>query len=1157
MKSLYLAGLLAAASGAQAGPEKPLGLTEALPELKAGKELAVSGESHLGLFEADLARAKNGQAIKYGVPRSVDSVKLAQGQATAGTWAKIDGDRWVWRLAVNADGATSMDFGFSEFFLPHGASLFVYDEAGQVVRGPFTDQDHQKNGQLWTPVVPGPKAVLELVVPTELKRHVRLSLAQVNYGYRFFTENPFALNKSLSCNVDVACPEAAPFNDQVRSVAAMTVGTSVDLCSGALINNTAEDSTPYFFTADHCGITDNDAANINFYFNYESNECRSGAASGQPIPISSVDDVLSGSSLIATYTPSDFTLLRLDDQIPDSFNVFFAGWDRTGNDLQSAFSIHHPRVEEKRISIENDPVTNATTTNTAVGWAPDTHFQVNEWDSGITEGGSSGSPLFDQNRRIIGQLTGGAVFSCPGAEEGADYYGLIEVSWEGGGTPESRLRDWLDPVGSNATVLDGANACDAPSVNIVSTKGAVTRTGELVEYTAQASGGAGPYTYAWDVDGDGLTDSTSERAEVRYHNAFSGSVEVRVTDNTGCAGRRVFGVVVENAQVEVSSVGAGVEMCGNGDSAIDPGEAWSYPVTFRNSGGAAATGAFAALAVSGAGAPAAAKLAGGPDNFGYTFADSNEPTCAFDFQDISGSGTPVQFTPTNADFPALDDGAAVIDLGGTGFDYYGQALTELTMVTNGYLSTDAGDSGGDVTPDCPLPSVPSTGGGGRLYPLHDDLVLDSAYHQYFANCPRPGEATNSAGCNIFQWNITEIFNGGTDDFVVQAILYDDTNQIVYQYPAGNPQRGAGQTAGIQNAGFNDALVYACDTPESIADNSAVCIFHPASDAPGLSSELKLSSGAVDLGNLAAGGSTTVNVGVEFDTSIGCGDGFGINYAGTGHAGGFSRNAESSVISGQVADSCSVVSNCATPNAPNVEPRDGFWFNSQRGGNGIDLHFLDSGIYSAWYTADANRLPVWYYVQTLDGQRYVNDTVTASILRFTASGDVRQVAPTAATVGQAQISFIDPSRALMTWTINGESNGELLEFFDLAGSAVDQSLTDQFFNNDEAGWGFGTQRQGPQEFSAIYFYDTAGEPSWVVVVSDGTVLVNQGDADLASFKAHCPGCAWTPPVILPDGSMTRTFNADGSMLLNSLDVQVDGEVTIDWQRGNLPLQQIVP
>ena len=33
---------------------------------------------------------------------------------------------------------------------------------------------------------------------------------------------------------------------------------------------------------------------------------------------------------------------------------------------------------------------------------------------------------------------------------------------------------------------------------------------------------------------------------------------------------------------------------------------------------------------------------------------------------------------------------------------------------------------------------------------------------------------------------------------------------------------------------------------------------------------------------------------------------------------------------------------------------------------------------------------------------------------------------------------------------------------------------------------------------MYFYDTSGEPSWVVVASDGTVLVNQGDADLASI-----------------------------------------------------------
>ncbi|MEM6937957.1 MAG: hypothetical protein AAF552_15995, partial [Pseudomonadota bacterium] len=63
--------------------------------------------------------------------------------------------------------------------------------------------------------------------------------------------------------------------------------------------------------------------------------------------------------------------------------------------------------------------------------------------------------------------------------------------------------------------------------------------------------------------------------------------------------------------------------------------------------------------------------------------------------------------------------------------------------------------------------------------------------------------------------------------------------------------------------------------------------------------------------------------------------------------------------------------------------------------------------------------------------------------------------------------------------------------------------------------------------------------------------------VGSFKAHCPGCTWTTPSILTGGTMERTINGDSSQLLDSMDVQVGGDVEIDWQRSNLPLQQITP
>ncbi len=1156
---LLLASIAPLASGAVTPGEN-------LPKLEAHDQITLKGENLEPLYAADRARAKNGQPIKYSAARDITDVQVKDGQSSMGAWTQTKSGDWIWRMSVMASGASSLDFGFENFFLPNGAALHIYDSNKQLLRGPFTDQQNNAAKTFWTPVVPGPEAVIELFVPAHLRQHVSLSLTRVNYGYRFFTDEPFALNKSQSCNVDVACPEGTPFRNQIRSVAGFTEGQSRDLCSGALVNTTAGDSTPYFLTADHCGITDSVAQNLVFYFNYQSAECRQGDASGIPLPRSDFEDVITGASLVATYGPSDFTLLRLSSPIPPSFNAYFSGWDRTGNALQSAYSIHHPGVDEKRISIENDPVSNATTTNAVVGWAPDTHFEIEQWDVGITEGGSSGSPLFDQNNRIVGQLTGGAIFSCPGAEEGLDYYGLIEVSWDGGGTSSSRLRDWLDPAGTNPTTLDGQNGCVGTTASIQSTKGALARVGEVIDFSASLNGGQSPFVYDWDVDGDGNSDSQTSTAQAIYHQAFSGNVVLTVTDATGCSSSTDFGLVVEAPAVQLSQVGEPAEMCGDGDTDIDPGEAWRFPVSLINTGGTTPADTFAAFSAAG-GPNATTKRFGGPDNFGYTFADSQETTCNFSFQDISSTGTELPFTQANSDqgIPALDDGFSDVDLGTSGFDFYGQNITRVTVSTNGYLSTDLNDNGGDFSNDCPLPSTGAAGGNnGRIYPLHDDVIANAVYHQYFPNCPRPGESVGSAGCDIFQWNVDGFFNSTAGlNFDFQAILYEGTNQIVYQYGPGNERNGASQSVGIQNrpgtsAADIDGLNYACETAGSVPDNSAVCIFHPSADSPGVSGDISLLSSAPSIGVISNGAASQVDVTVQVNETFSCGDSFTVDYLGAVHSDGFSATGSPSAISGQVPQDCNVVTSCRNIGDPAVQAREGFWFNPLRPGNGIDLHFAGDALYSAWYTAESDRSPLWYYVTSVGDQSLVNNSVDADILRFTLNGDITQTSPTSVTVGEAQISFVSDSEAVMTFTIDGESSGELIRFFDLTSTAdVDPVITDQYFNAEESGWGIGTHRQGNQEFSAVYFYDTDGQPRWVVVTSDGTTLTNQGTADLASFKAHCPGCTWTPVSILNGGTMERTLNADGSALLDALDVRVDDDVTIEWNRSGLPLQQITP
>lgn len=210
----------------------------------------------------------------------------------------------------------------------------------------------------------------------------------------------------------------------------------------------------------------------------------------------------------------------------------------------------------------------------------------------------------------------------------------------------------------------------------------------------------------------------------------------------------------------------------------------------------------------------------GPDTFGYIGYDSDEFVCDYDFVDI---------TATGAVITSGDEGSGVAALGGTGFEFYGDLNAALTASTNGYLSTDGADTGGDLSNDCPLPVAPSTGGGARLYPLHDDLISGSVLYEYFAACPRAGVFGNEA-CHVFQWNDVEFWASGLAAGDFQAVLYETSRAIVFQQGSGNQELGSGSTTGIQNLGATDGLTYACDTADSVLPDTAQCIFHP--EAPG-------------------------------------------------------------------------------------------------------------------------------------------------------------------------------------------------------------------------------------------------------------------------------------------------------------------------------------
>jgi hypothetical protein len=402
---------------------------------------------------------EDAQAVPDSPPRFAHPLRVRVTPQTHGIWENVGQGRMMWRMRIVSPEAVSLNFGFTRYVMPAGGALFLYTPDEQTQIGPFTEADNEIHRQLWTPLLPGGDIIIEVILPEAAVAQLELVLTSVNHGYVEFGRR---LDKSGSCNLDVVCtasngfPQVDPWREEIRSVAAYSLGGGL-FCSGALVNNTAQDAKPYFLTANHCSVHAGNAASLVVYWNYQNSTCRApnspasgGAGNG------SLSQFQTGSFFRAAYATSDMTLLELDDAVNPAFALHFAGWDRTGSNATSAVAIHHPNVDEKRISFENAATTVTSYGGTAVPGGG-THVRVTDWDVGTTEPGSSGSPLFDQNQRIIGQLHGGLA-AC--GNDSSDWYGRFSISWTGGGTSATRLSNWLDPGSTGATVVNGIDgAC--------------------------------------------------------------------------------------------------------------------------------------------------------------------------------------------------------------------------------------------------------------------------------------------------------------------------------------------------------------------------------------------------------------------------------------------------------------------------------------------------------------------------------------------------------------------------------------------------------------------------------------------------------------------------------------------------------------------------
>lgn len=359
----------------------------------------------------------------------------------------------IWLLEIEVENASSIHLILNPFQLLPGAKLFFYNEDLSQVHGAITSKNNKDSNILPIAGIEGSNIICELQLPLYQEHWGVFDITSLGAGYpEKVTQQTMTspedgyFGRSADCHVNVNCYPTLQRELQKQAVCRIIYQGS-KRCTGTLINNLRNDGTPYVLTAAHCNIDESAANEAVFYFNYESPVCSD--IDVEPVSVSGASFVAGGFHIPQNYDTLDFTLLKLSEKPPVSYNVYYSGWDATNNDVDSTYMIHHPEGDIKKISIDLDAPETGTFSDF---FDPNTHWLVRNYDIGSSEAGSSGSGLIDQNGRLIGTLTGGRD-AC--TELINDYYQKLHHAFDDYKDPTYQLKHWLDPLNSGKLICNG------------------------------------------------------------------------------------------------------------------------------------------------------------------------------------------------------------------------------------------------------------------------------------------------------------------------------------------------------------------------------------------------------------------------------------------------------------------------------------------------------------------------------------------------------------------------------------------------------------------------------------------------------------------------------------------------------------------------------
>jgi len=427
----------------------------------------------------DLQKAKK-EDVAGGTSRFAAPIAVDYSLENTGEWTSFpNGDR-VWRLQIDAANALALFVYYEDFYLPRGGRFFMYNPDKSTIKGAYTSRNNKASGKFMTGAIQGESAILEYYEPAAVRGQGIIDISRIYYAYEHdfepvLPDNVYKVHSgfgnALDCHTNVNCDEGEDWQDHKRSIVRIlrVFDEGMGWCSGSMINNTAEDETPYVLSAFHCYDGATPQLDVwRFDFNYEASGC------ADPSIEPGYQSML-GCNYRAGWSDTDVLLLELLENVPSSYQTRFNGWNRTTSHLPDTSTIlHHPRGDIKKISQDYQAAVfhpNSINWSNGVITPPNYHYEVH-FDLGTIEDGSSGSSMFDEAGRIIGQLHGGNAncFAFQG------FFGRFSLSWDDGPSMSQRLAEWLDPAGTGQLILD---ALEPASDGLITISGNVeARTGQ-------------------------------------------------------------------------------------------------------------------------------------------------------------------------------------------------------------------------------------------------------------------------------------------------------------------------------------------------------------------------------------------------------------------------------------------------------------------------------------------------------------------------------------------------------------------------------------------------------------------------------------------------------------------------------------------------------